>query len=214
MNYALLLRRRAMMKKSGPSHQRVSNGVYIAYVDGSVSQYDTLVSGKTPLGVVLKTDEVSLLIHPTSNTEQSSLAWGIDRTTLIDGVTTTNDANVAKIDYKGHDNYEAILRSAVAGPAFAWIQDNIAFLDGSVAWLASCGEAELIRINRNSINTAMELIGGDKVFYVTSTYSMPSSTQASAGHHWAFDSLNQTWRSAINTTTGSSRKILIVVAEW
>lgn len=102
--------------KSGNS-DIIENGVYIAYADGTHSDYDVLVEGKTPLGVALKTDNVFIVIHPS---EGSSKQWSTDTSTVIEGVTTTTDVNTAKADYKGKENTAAVVASGLAGSAFTF----------------------------------------------------------------------------------------------
>lgn len=151
-----------------------SNGIYIGYTDGSVSPYDQLVSGKIPEGVIVKTDNMSILLHPT---EGSPKQWSEDTSIQIAGVTTTTDENTAKADFAGKANTAAVVASGLAGSAFTFATDL-----GSDWYLPACGELEQIRLNEANINTALGLIGGTQLSF--SGHSYLSSTQYSSTQIW------------------------------
>ena len=149
-----------------------TEGVYILYTDGTTSNYDTLVSGKTPVGVVLISGDVSIVIHPD---EGLSKNWSSNTSTAIPGVTTTTDENAAKADYAGEENSAAVLASGLAGTAFS-------FADDRGGYLPSCGEMDQIRLNVTNINTALALIGGTQLDFASRDYW--SSTQCRGSNAW------------------------------
>lgn len=148
--------------------EEINNGVYIYYTDGSLSNYDTLDTGKTPLGVGLKTEAVSLVIHANEGVNKQYTANG-GNPFVYDGVTTVTDLELAKIDYKGKENTIAASLYNKVGTAFTFVTDL-----GADWYLPACGELEQIRLNIANINTALGLISGttidfDNNFYVSST---------------------------------------------
>ena len=168
------------------------NGVYIKYTDGSYSAGDKLIAGKTPVGVAFKNNLVAFTIHP----DEGGKIWTQNTDTVISGVTTTTDVNVAKVDYKGKDNTDAVLASGLVNnnSAFYWAT-KLAFKDHSRGWLPSCGEMEQIRLNAEDINAAMELIGGTPVDFSSKYYW--SSTQYSAGGSWRWDTNLSSWANGL-----------------
>ena len=151
----------------------IPNGVYIVYTDGSYSNYDTLDSGKTPLGVGLKTNDVSLILH---KTEYSNKTWATS-STLIEGVTDSIFEATAKSDYNGKTNTEKVILSDLAGTAFIAVNEL-----GLDWYLPACGEMEQIRLNITNINTALNLISGTTLSFNLNYWS---STQASTSA-WAW----------------------------
>ena len=165
----------------------IANGVYILYTDGSLSAYDSLTSGKTTVGVVLKTDNVSLVIHPS---EGSSKKWSSDNSTEISGVTTTTDQNTAKADYAGAANTAAVIASGKAGTAFTWATECV-YADGRTGYLPSVGEQLEMQNNKNKINTALNLIGGTSL-----SNNYWSSTQYSTNYAWRWYYYGTEWSSS------------------
>ena len=50
--------------------KKITYGIFILYTDGSLSNYDTVTSGKTAVGVVLKNENVSFVLHPSSQSQR------------------------------------------------------------------------------------------------------------------------------------------------
>ena len=163
------------------------NGVYIKYTDGTYSDYNKLISGKTPVGVALKTSACALLLHPS---EGASKQWSTNTSTQISGVTTTTDQATAKVDYAGRANTTAVVNSGLAGSAFTFATGAV-YADGSDGWLPSCGEMEQMRMNEVKINNALALIGGTPLDFEGKWYW--SSTQYSAGNSWNWRNSYSLW---------------------
>lgn len=156
------------------AEQPLQNGVFIYYTDGSKSNYNVLDSGKTPVGVLLVTDNTSFIIHPS---EGFTKQWSQDITTLIPGVTTTGDRATALLDMAGASNTVAVIASGLAGDAFTFAT-NAVYADGRTGFLPACGEMEAIRLNEANVNTAMNLINGIQLSFSSVRYW--SSTQDSS----------------------------------
>lgn len=161
----------------------LSNGVYIGYTDGTISPYNSKISGKTAEGVVLKTNNIQILLH---KSEGSSKQWSSNTSTQISGVTTTTSESTAKTDYKGKSNTAAVVASGLAGSAFTF-----ATALGADWYLPACGEMEQIRLNEANINTALGLIGGTQLAFSSRYYW--SSTQYSSSGAWYWTYRSSRW---------------------
>ena len=133
----------------------LANGVYIIYNDYTYSNYNTVISGKTPLGILLKTDKVCFIINPT--TRASSKKW-TNNSTLITGITTTESYETAQSDYNGESNTLAMTSSGNNAPVFKTCT-NI----GDGWYLPAVGEYLEIRSNVNNINIGLNLIHGRNI---------------------------------------------------
>ena len=156
----------------------VSNGIYILYTDETVSPYNTLTPGKTPVGVLLKNDLVSIVIHPS---EGSSKTWSSNTKTTIPGVTTTTRDYLARADYAGESNTNAVYASGLQGTAFTFAREA-SYADGRQGYLPAAGEMEQMRLNATNINTALRLINGNTLQFDKNSYW--SSTQYSDRRAW------------------------------
>ena len=193
--------------------QALANGVYILYTDGSLSNYDTLDAGKTPVGPVLKTDNVCFVIHPNEN---SSKVWSSDTSTLISGVTTVTDVAAAKLDFSGKENTDAVIASGLAGSAFTFAVEDCIYTDGRTGHLPSCGELEEIRLNESNVNIAMRLCGGRIFnFAAKSDTEMWCSTQVDNASAWCWQHNNSggIWRNIkYKTNTFIARSVSTYVS--
>lgn len=169
-----------------------TNGVYIGYTDGRVSPYNQLVSGKTPEGVVVKTDNMSILLHPTRGLY---VQWSPNESTTISGVKTTTDKTTAKADLAGKKNTDAAIASGKAGGAFTFARGL-----GAEWYLPACGEMEQIRLNVANINTALGLIGGAALNFGYGYASIWSSTQYSNEYAWCWSSSD--WKNGYKSANG------------
>ena len=178
----------------------IPNGVYIAYTDGSISNYDTLDSGKTPVGVCLITSNVGIVIHPN---EITNIYWGPTET-LVSGITTTQDREVAKTDFAGEENTNAVKNAGNAYPAF-YAAYNAVYSDGREGYLPSLGELEEIRLNATEINVALNLIPNANLLRFNAVHYW-ASTQASndTAWRWAFNTSPARWNEATKTSDHSS----------
>lgn len=187
--------------------KQIPNGVYIIYTDGSLSNYDTLDSGKTPIGVGLKTNNVSLIIHPTqpANNQQKNWCPTSSDKVLIDGVTTVYNSDSAILDYLGKSNTAAVIASEHAGTAFTFAT-NI----GSDWYLPACGEMEEIRLNVTNINIALGLISGTVVDFDSNYYW--SSTQYSSEQAWNYNYYSSKWSTMQKTGLSKCRAVKELVS--
>lgn len=167
--------------------ESLANGVYILYTDGSLSAYNSLTSGKTPIGSVLKTDNVSIVIHPNEGENKS---WSSDPYTEVSGVTTVANRVDAIVDYDGKTNTAAIITAGKNGTAF----DFCTTLGG---YLPSCGEMEQIRLNAENINTSLNLINGTVIDFDSKAYW--TSTQRNSANAWYWIQPQKVWYSDIKT---------------
>lgn len=152
----------------------ISNGVYIYYTDNSMSPYDELVEGKTPLGVAVLTDSVKILLNPDCDYDGS---WSQDISTIIDDVVTVEDYDSAVADLNGESNTAAIIASGLQGSAFDFVASK-----GQGWYLPSFGELQQLKLNEEDINVALELMSGEPIYF--SAYYLWSSTQYNEGHAW------------------------------
>ena len=165
------------------AEQPLQNGVYIYYTDGSKSNYNVLDSGKTPVGVLLVTDNTSFIIHPS---EGSSKNWSDNTSVQIPWVTTTgSNASIALLDYAGMYNTLAVIESGLAGSAFTFAADAV-YADGRTGFLPACGEIEDMRLNEANINTAMNLIGGTPLNFSSRRYWSSTQSAVSTAWNWLY----------------------------
>ena len=175
---------------------RIPYGIYILYTDGTTSSYDTKISGKVTVGVVLRNDKVSIVLHPSHGS--SSIRWSSNTSTQIAGVTTTTSTNTAKVDYSGKTNTEAVIKSGLAGSAFTWAT-GATYSNGMKGYLPGCGEMEQIRLNATNINTALNLIGGTQLDFSNNAYWV--STQYNASKAWVWSMLISSWYNYSKSST-------------
>lgn len=111
---------------------------------------------QTTVGVALITDKVAIVIAAGSYGSQWSTA-----ATLVDGVTTTTNKMVAKTDYKGKANTEAIVRALGQDALVAYYCSNYTFKNGMKGYLMAAGEAQEIYANIQKISALLGLISPD-----------------------------------------------------
>ena len=111
---------------------------------------------QTTVGVALITDKVAIVIAAGSYGSQWSTA-----ATLVDGVTTTTNKMVAKTDYKGKANTEAIVRALGQDALVAYYCSNYTFKNGMKGYLMAAGEAQEIYANIQKISALLDLISPD-----------------------------------------------------
>lgn len=173
-----------------------NNGVFIAYTDNTISEYNILDSGKTPNGVALITDNTSIIIHPNNLTGGK---WGPSEN--IPGVTIADTIQAASIDFNGKLNTERALAYGVSD-AFTKAT-TLAFPDGSYGYLPSAGQLkEIMSYGSAGYNSmivkAMNLIGGDNITYDPqsagndkSYWSSTQSSNSEYGNAWMWSQYNR-----------------------
>lgn len=168
----------------------LTNGVYIIYTDYTYSNYDTVISGKTPLGILLKTDNVCFIINPT--TRASNKRWSYT-SNLITGITTTESSEIAKDDYNGESNTLAMISSEDTAPVFKTCTDI-----GDGWYLPAVGEYLEIRSNVNNINIGLNLISGRQLNFNASSDN---------DKYWASTQYNASRAYLISNTIASALKM-------
>lgn len=178
-----------------------SSGVFIGYTDKSLSSYNTLVSGKTPVGVVLINENVSLVLH---KTKFSNTLWATEQG-LIPGMQVYANRDTAALDFDGVGNTALVAASGIAGTAFTNATSTV-FADGSSGYVPSGGEALALFANATNINTALSLLSGDAL-----SDNMWTSSQTNAERAWMyFARFNRLDFAGKNNSRMESR----VVAAW
>ena len=181
--------------------KKVTYGVFILYTDGSLSNYNTKVSGKTPVGVVLVNQYVSFVLHPS---EGSGKTWSSNTATTINGVTTTTNTTTAKNDYAGLSNTNYMYASNKQGTVFTFAREA-SYADGRTGYLPACGEMEQIRLNVTNINTALNLIGGTQFDFSSKRYWC--STQYRSNDAWNWYHVNSIWTNGNKGNSSYGRSV-------
>lgn len=156
-------------------------GVFIQHIDGKLyttAQWaESGISNDLANGVAVCGEEASFVI---SLVKYNDAMWASDTTTLIEGVTTTEDSAIAKTDYNGKKNTDAILKVSTSGAAY--LCANYTFPNGQRGYLPALGEYMVVKRYEGDIERAFEQLG---------TYFQPvgyghSSTQAEATRNWSY----------------------------
>ena len=169
------------------------NGIYIQNSDGTLYHTDSwniYNSSLSARGIAVITDNCQFVLA-LFNANSSTYKWGGYNTTITD-ITTTTDIDLAKNDYDGEAQTDAILNqlgnSTIDAPAAAWCRkypfpiykspddDDPEFYYG---YLGAAGEWQAVLDNKNDIDAAIELVDGDTL---NSTYW--TSTQYSSTSSW------------------------------
>lgn len=167
-------------------------GVYILYTDGDVSPYNILTPNKTPVGVLLIDDCVSIVIHP----EQES---GFGLTGSISGIKNITRKAYAinhfnRGDYisdrmiasSGYQTYTNSFKWAAGIDQPAAQQPGVKFADGRIGHIPTAGEQNRILLNTEEINAAMRLIGGTQIIWNMGTTNYRSCTIYSDSQEWQY----------------------------
>lgn len=163
------------------------NGVYILSTDGFVykrSAWNTANNNKA-VGVAVKTTNCAFVIAPD---EQVSIQWG-GYGTLINGCTTTSKADIAKTDYKGVQNTDAIIAQLGTSEQYAANYcRNYKFKNGKVGYLPALGELFEISPNKSEVDACMSLIGGKALHEMPANNRWKwSSTQSNKAVAWVWE---------------------------
>ena len=157
----------------------VPKGVFIQHIDGSLYSVDEWgtagYSNDLANGVAVSTDNARFVIAKTS---LGTMSWSSNTSTLVDGILTTTDSNVAKTDFVGYENTQLMLATDTSKAGYSCA--NYTFPNGDKGYLPALGEWNEAYKNKAAINAAMTAIGGDAI----PTSSHWSSTQYSANRAW------------------------------
>ena len=158
-------------------------GVFIQHIDGKLyttSQWTSEgFSNDLANGVAVCNGEVAFVM---AKKVYSAIEWSSDTTTLIDGVTTTEDKDVAKADFAGKENTKAILKTDTSEAAYRCA--NYVFPNGQKGYLPALGElCVLAEFDDDDVMDAYTQIGS----FIAHTAYIRSSTQKNATEAWVFN---------------------------
>lgn len=156
-------------------------GVFIQHIDGTLyttAQWaESGISNDLANGVAVCDEEASFVM---SLVKYSQVMWASDTTTLIEGVTTTQDSSIAKTDYNGKKNTDAILK--VSTSEAAYLCANYTFPNGQKGYLPAIGEYMVVNRYEDDIDRALKQLGT----YLQDVAYGQSSTQADAARNWVY----------------------------
>jgi hypothetical protein len=154
-------------------------GVFIQHIDGTLyttSQWTSEgFSNDLANGVAVCNGEVAFVM---AKKVYTYIEWSSDTTTLIDGVTTTEDKDVAKADFAGKENTKAILKTDTSEAAYRC--GNYVFPNGQKGYLPALGELCAAMEYGDEVWDALTLLGMN---HSTVAYFL-SSTQKNATEAW------------------------------
>ena len=156
--------------KSVSVNIKVPAGIFAAYEDGSLREYDQ--ADTNAIGVAVVKQSGGFIIDKTHNSQKT---WGGYGTTIAD-ITTTTTTSVAKLDKNGNSNTDAIIVQLGAGnaPAAEECRKYSYTINGITVngYLGACGEWQTAYDNKSAVNEMMSKIGGTAItenWYWTST---------------------------------------------
>ena len=171
------------------TYKALETGVFI--IDKNDRLYKTTeefqqsgMSNSDAVGVLLVTDKVTIVIPPGMS---SALQWSTSRQ-LVEGVTTTSDAMVAALDFKGKVNTEAIVKALGQNAPAAYYCSNYTFKNGKKGYLPSLGEGKEIQSNLRSIYELLSDISPE-TDNLSTGYKYWTSTQDDISSAWEFEAI-------------------------
>lgn len=165
----------------------VENGVYIMTASGSIVA--PTITDNTALGVVLITDNQRIIIPKADATDgtNTTLYWGKNlRGKDVAGITEATDKSVAKTDFNGKANTDAIIAAYGQHSVYMDSRDMCKVLasytegDFTDWYVPALGQLYEIYNNKADINTALQNIGGTA--FESSGYW--SSSENNANYAW------------------------------
>lgn len=160
------------------------NGVYIMHKDRFlVKKENWTFYSQDASGVAVKTDNCAFVI---AKEEFTQLKWG-GYGVLINGCTTVEDFDVAKSDYRGSKNTDAIVSQLGTGSEYAARKcSEYVFLHGVNGYLPALGELYEVYQNKSEVDECMSLIGGASLQGESSDKQDWSSTQFEENQAFGF----------------------------
>lgn len=157
------------------------NGVYIMHKDRFLVIKDNWTySNEEASGVVVKTDNCAFVI---AKEGQISIKWG-GYDISINGCTTIEDIDTARIDYNGKQNTNAIISQLGMSETYAARYcKEYTFPHGVQGYLPALGELYEVYNNKSEVDACMSLIGGEPL-YDSSINRKWSSTQWGNHNAW------------------------------
>lgn len=141
------------------TYKALELGVFIIDTNDNLINKDSWSSAmqETTVGVALITEKVAIVIPTGLHTD---LSWSKTEQ-LVGGVTTTTDITVAKTDYKGKANTEAIVKALGQNAPAAYYCSNYTFKNGKKGYLMAAGESMEIFVNIREILELLKYINKD-----------------------------------------------------
>lgn len=136
------------------------------------------------VGALLVTNNVAIVISKGLHTD---LSWS-ETEQLVGGVTTTTDITVAKTDYKGKANTEAIVKALGQNAPVAYYCSNYIFKNGKKGYLMAAGESMEIFVNISAISALLRYINPD-ANNIGNGYKVWTSTQYDDTRAWNNDGI-------------------------
>lgn len=178
-------------------------GVYVQHIDGKLYTTNKWTLGgfsNDKANGVAVIDKVASFVISKDDISDS-MAWSSSISTIISGVFTTDDPDIAKTDYAGKANTEIIAKTVTGKAADSCI--NYEFPNGQKGYLPALGEWALAYQYKNDIIATIELIGGTALSLNSATYH--SSTQKDAAMAWRLNWTTGEFTSIRKNYTGCVR---------
>lgn len=156
------------------TYKALELGVFIIDTNDNLINKDSWSQAmqETTVGVALITEKVAIVISTGLHTD---LSWS-NTEQLVGGVTTTTDITVAKTDYKGKANTEAIVKALGQNAQAAYYCSNYTFKNGKKGYLMAAGESMEIFVNISAISELLRYINPG-VHHISNGYKVWTSTQ-------------------------------------
>lgn len=169
---------------SGGGTPSYENGVYIQHINRKLyttSEWESgAFSNDDANGVALITDNARFVI---AKSQSTSSAWSSSAYSLVDGILTTTDANVAKTDFAGYENTQLMLATDTSGAGYTCA--NYTFPNGDKGYLPSLGEFCEVILNISAINSALTLVGANEFIGFASYWTSTQGASDSAWGTWS-----------------------------
>lgn len=153
-------------------------GVFIQHVNGELYTIEQWTekgfAKKDANGVAIRNNVASFVI---AKYKEGRRSWSSDTTNLVDGILTSTDYDIARTDFAGYNNTQLMLATDISGAGYTCA--NYTFPNGQKGYLPALGELVMACENKDAVNEAMTLIGGEPL-----DYYLFSSTQVSATSIW------------------------------
>lgn len=160
------------------------NGVMIVDRNGRFYTKDEWVASGNESedadGVGVSDGTHRVLVSKTQYSSTKGAGYG----TTISGIVTTGDEATALADFAGKANTDLMV-AALTDSAASEVRSKDLFVSGKKGYIGSLGEWAIIAGKRSTINTFMNLIGAQELFYKDESCDYMSSTHVSDIKIWA-----------------------------
>ena len=174
------------------------NGIYAAYADGSMRTAEN--ADTNAIGVAVITDNCKFIIDKTNDARK---AWDSKYSTnkIIEGCFVTNGVSVAKTDYSGVSNTNAIAAVVSGGEAAKYCRSCSKTIAGKTVYgyLGACGEWQTAYDNKSTVDSIMSTIGGTDIQISNSYWSSTQYQNGSTNHGYHFN-----WKNALAGTNNKN----------